>query len=62
MDDFVDKKNTEKAVNTYDKFVSAEVCFPDNWGRKMMYIVTKRVKDNNGNSRRIEHTYLFANT
>ena len=29
IDEVVDQENAEKAVDTYDKFVGAEVCIPD---------------------------------
>ena len=34
MDDVVDQENSEKAVDTYDRFVGAEVFLPDEQGRK----------------------------
>ena len=60
MDDVVDQENYEKSVDTYDQFVGAEVCLPDEQGRKMMAIVTNRVKENEGNPRGIEHPTLFS--
>ena len=44
MDDVVDQENSEKAVYTYDQFVGAEVCLPDEQGRKMMARFTNCVK------------------
>ena len=60
MDDVVDQENSEKAVDIYDHFVCAEVCLPDERGRKMMARVTKHVKYNKGNPRGVEHPALFA--
>ena len=54
------QENSEKSVDTYDKFVGAEVCIPDEWGRKIMSRVTKHVKDNDCNTKGIEHPSLFA--
>ena len=53
-------KNAEKDVDTYDDFVSAKVCLPDERGRKVTARFTKRVKDNEGNPRGTEHPILFA--
>ena len=60
MEDVVNQEDSEKAVDTYDHFVEAEVCLPDERGRKIMARFTKRVKDNKGNPRKIEHPALFA--
>ena len=60
MVNVVDQENYEKTVDTYDQFIGAEVCLPDEWGRKMMARVTKRVKYNEVNPRGIEHSKLFA--
>ena len=56
----MDQENSKKAVDTYDQFVDAEVCLPDERGRKMADRVTKRVKNNEGSPRGIEHPTLFA--
>ena len=55
----MDQENAEKAVDTYDKFVGAEVCIPDERGRKIMARVTKRLKANEDKPRGIEHPTLF---
>ena len=60
MDDIVYQENSEKAVDNYDQFVSAEVCLPEERGRKMTDRFTKRVKDNEGNPIGIEQPALFA--
>ena len=60
MDYVMDQENSEKAVDTYDHFVEAEVCLPDERGRKIMARFTKRVKDNKGNPREIEHPASFS--
>ena len=60
MDDVVNQENAEKAVDTYDQFVSTEVCLPDKLRSKMMAIFTKSVKYNEGKPRGIEHPSLFA--
>ena len=44
---------SEIDVETYDKFIGAKVCLSDELGRKMMAIVTKHMKDNEGNPRDI---------
>ena len=49
MDDVVDQENTENAADTYDQFIGAEVCTPDEKGRKFMARVTKRLKYNEVN-------------
>ena len=46
IDNVVDQENSEKAVDTYDQFLGADVCIPNECGRKMMARVTKRVKEN----------------
>ena len=46
IDELVDQRNSEKAVDTYDQFVEDQVCLTDERGRKMMARVTKRVKYN----------------
>ena len=46
MENVLDQENAKKVVDTYDKFVDAEVCLPDERGRKMMSRVTQSVKDN----------------
>ena len=60
MEDVMDQENAEKAVDTYDQFVGAEVFLPDERGRKIMASTTKRVKNNDDNPRGIEHPALFA--
>ena len=59
MDDVVDQENSEKAVDTYDRFVGAEVCLPGERGG-VMARVTNHVKDNEGKPRKIENPALFA--
>ena len=54
------KNNSEKAVDTYDQCVRAQVCLPDERGRKIMARITKRVKDNKGNPRGIENHTIFS--
>ena len=56
----MDQDNAEKSVDTYDHFFGAEVCLPDEKGRKQMARVTNRVRDNEGKPRRIEQPTLFA--
>ena len=60
MDDVVYQENDEKYVDTYDQFVGAEICLPDELRKKMMARVIKKVKYNEGNSRGIEHPILFS--
>ena len=60
MDDVMDQEYYEKAVDTYEQFIGAEVCLPDERGRKIMARVTNRAKDNEVNPRGIEHTTLFV--
>ena len=43
MGDVVDQENSEKSLDAYDQFVDAEVCLPDQRGRKMISRVNKRV-------------------
>ena len=59
MDDVVDQENYEKSVNTYDQFVGAELCIPDEIRRKRMARVTKSVKDNEANDLGIEPPKFF---
>ena len=56
----MDQEHSEKVVDTYDKFVGYEVCLPDEQGEKIISRFTKRVKDNKGNPRGIEHPTVFA--
>ena len=49
----MEQENSEKDVDTYAQFVGDEVCLPDEQDRKLMDRVTKRVKENEGNPRRI---------
>ena len=51
MGDVVDQENSENSVETYDQFVGAQLCLPDEQERKMMARFTKRVKDNKVNPR-----------
>ena len=44
MDDVVNQENDEKAIDTYDQFVGAEVCLLYELGIKIMARVTKSVK------------------
>ena len=46
MDNIVHKENAEKGADTYDQFVGANLCLPDEQGRKMMTRVTERVEEN----------------
>ena len=46
MENVVDQENAKNVVDTYDQFVEAEVCLPDERGRKMMSGFTQSVKDN----------------
>ena len=49
----MEKEISEKDVDTYAQFVGDEVCLPDEQDIKLMDRVTKRVKENEGNPRRI---------
>ena len=60
MDYVVDQEDYEKSSGAYDQFVGYELFLPDEQGRKIMYRFTKRVSDNEGNPRGIEHPTLFA--
>ena len=60
MDDVVDQENYENDVDTYYQFVGTEVYLTDERGRKMVARSTKRVKDNGGNPKGIEHPAFFA--
>ena len=60
MYDVADQDNSEKDVDTYDEFFGPEICLPDKRGRKIMSRVTKRVKENKGNTIGIEHLTLFV--
>ena len=60
MEYSMDQENYEKAVDTYDQFVSAELCLPDERGIKIMARATNRVKYNKVNRRGIEHPTFFA--
>ena len=60
MNYVLDQETSENSVDTYDQFVRAEVCIPDERGGNIMARVTKRVKDNEGNPRGIEHPTSFA--
>ena len=60
MNYVLDQEISENSVDTYDQFVRAEVCIPDERGGNIMARVTKRVKDNEGNPRGIEHLTLFT--
>ena len=53
MEYVVDQENTGKAIDTYDQFIGAEVCLPDEREIEMTARFTKSVKDNKGNPRGI---------
>ena len=55
----MNQENSEKAVDTYDQFVGAEVCLPYELGRTIMVVFTKRVKYNKIDPRGIEHPTFF---
>ena len=48
IDDVIDQENYEMIVDTYDKFVDAELCLPDKQGRKIMARVTNRMEGKKG--------------
>lgn len=48
LDDIVNQEDPVLAADTYDTFLGAEVCLPDDKGNKLMARVTKRIKDDNG--------------
>ena len=56
----MDQENAEKDIYNYYQFVGAEVCLPDERGRKMMARVTNSVNYNKGNPTGIEYPTLFA--
>ena len=56
----VDQENAENSIDAYDQFFGAEVCLLNKWGIKRMTRVTKSLKNNKGDPRRIEHPTLFA--
>ena len=60
MDDVLDQENSEKHVDTYDQFVGAELCLPDERWRKNLARVTKHVNYNKSNPIGIEHPAFFA--
>ena len=62
MENVTDQENAEKAVDKYDQFVGAEVCLPDERGRKNMARFTKHVKYNEGNPRGSEHSEFYSIT
>ena len=53
-------KKSEKAVDTYDQFVGAEVCLLDEQGRNIMSRFAKSVNGNEGNPIGIENYTLYA--
>ena len=56
----MDQENSEKDVDTYNRFFGAEVCLPDKLGKKIIARVLTCVKDNKGNPRGSEHQDSFA--
>ena len=48
MDNVVDQENSEKAVDTYDQFVGAEACLPDEQGEKIKARVTQECEGQQG--------------
>ena len=60
MEYVVDQENTGKAIDTYDQFIGAEVCLPNEQGSKMMARFTKNMKYNESKTRGIEHPTLFS--
>ena len=54
------KKMSRKYVDTYDQFVGAKVCLPDERGRKMMSRFTKRVKYKEDKPGGVKHPTFFA--
>ena len=62
IDDHVDQSNAENQVNTYDSYVGAEVCIPDEKGQKLMARVSKRMKDSDGVAVGQHHENPFMDT